>query len=110
MSRAQSLPQPVPLSSRSSPEQAELFYEPLLSTYLDGPGIVPRAWLGDEVRERLTSPSCRYVLIVGEPGAGKTGSMAELARSNPGWLRYFVRLDSTTPLSSADAVSMLLRI
>jgi hypothetical protein len=107
---SQLFPNPPYPASRSSPEQAELFYQPLLSSYLDGPGIVPRPWLDDEIRDRLARPTCRYVLIIGEPGAGKTGYMAELARSNPGWLRYFVRLDSTTPLSSSDAVSMMLRI
>ena len=91
-------------------EEAQLFYEPLISTYLDSPGTVARDWMWDEIRERLSRPSCRFVLLVGEPGAGKTGLMAALARRNPDWLRYFVRLDSTTPLSSSDATSMFLRV
>jgi hypothetical protein len=95
---------------RSSSEQADLFYEPLLSTYLDGLGTIPRDWLQDEIQERISRPGCRFALLIGEPGAGKTGFMAALARSNPGWLRYFVRLDSTTPLSGGDAVSMMMRI
>jgi len=110
MTQRQSLPLAASSRSRWSLEQGDLFYEPFLSTYLDGPGIVPRDWLRDEVGERLARPNCRYVLIIGEPGAGKTGLMAALARSNPGWLRYFVRVDSITPLSGGDAVSMLLRI
>lgn len=91
-------------------DQAQLFYEPLISMYLDGPGTVTRAWIWEEIQAQLSRPSCSFVLIVGEPGAGKTGLMAALARRNPDWLRYFVRLDSTAPLSSGDATSMFLRI
>ena len=91
-------------------EEEQLFYEPLISTYLDIPGIVARDWMREEIQERLSRPSCRFVLLLGEPGAGKTGFMAALARDNSNWLRYFVRLDSTMPLSSGDATSMFLRI
>jgi hypothetical protein len=99
-----------PLRGRRSSEQGNLFYEPLLSTYLDATGTIARTWLRDEIQERLSRPNCRFVLLIGEPGAGKTGLMAALARSNPDWLRYFVRLDSTTPLSGGDAVSMMMRV
>jgi hypothetical protein len=90
-------------------EQAELFYEPLLARYLDAPGTIARDWLHEEVEKRLALADCRFVLLTGEPGAGKTGFMAALARSRPDALRYFIRLDSTTPLSGADTVSLLLR-
>ncbi len=92
------------------PSLADLFYEPLISTYLDASGVIPRDWLRDEIQEHLSRPSCRFVLLLGEPGAGKTGAIAALARAHPDWLRYFVRLDSTAPLSGGDAVSMMLRV
>lgn len=95
---------------RRPAEQAELFYEPLLARYLDAPGTIVRDWLHEEVERRLALADCRFVLLTGEPGAGKTGFMAALARSRPDALRYFIRLDSTTPLSSADAASLLLRM
>src|SRR5512147_2391633 len=90
-------------------EQAELFYEPLLQRYLDAPGTIARDWLHEEVEKRLALADCRFVLLTGEPGAGKTGFMAALARTRPEALRYFIRLDSTTPLSGGDATSLLLR-
>ncbi|HEX3251655.1 MAG TPA: hypothetical protein VHS05_19625 [Pyrinomonadaceae bacterium] len=95
---------------KSWSEEDELFYEPLVSAYLDDLGTVARDWMHDEILKRLSRPSCRFVLLIGEPGAGKTGFMATFARHHPDWLRYFVRLDSTKPLSDGDATSMLLRL
>ncbi len=94
----------------AGPDGAALFYEDLIAGYLDQPWTVARGWLSSAIRDRLRRPTCRFVLLVGEPGAGKTGLMAALARANPDWPRYFIRSDSTTPLSSGDAVSLFLRV
>ena len=56
------------------------------------------------MEERLDKPGCRYVVVVGEPGAGKSGVMAGLAARHCDWMRYFIRRDSITPLSGGDAV------
>jgi hypothetical protein len=77
---------------------------------VDGSDIVKRGWLSKEIQNRLKHPDCRYVLVTGEPGAGKTGIMAALARANQNWLRYFIRSNSVAPLSSGDAVSFMLRV
>lgn len=55
-----------------------------------GPGFVERRWLRDEVERALRIDTGRYVLVTGEPGAGKTSLLAGMARAHPGWLRYFV--------------------
>jgi hypothetical protein len=88
----------------------ELFYDDVVRQYVDEPRYVRRTRLEETIIERLSRPFCRYVLLVGKPGAGKSGVMAGLADGHPGWLRYFIRRDSTTPLSGGDAVSVLLRI
>ena len=88
----------------------QLFYDKLVASYIGAQDYVNRDWLEQEVLERLANPDCRYVLITGEPGAGKTGLIAALARDHPGAPRYFLRRDSTTPMSGGDAVSLLLRV
>ncbi|SNY23391.1 hypothetical protein [Paractinoplanes atraurantiacus] len=91
-------------------DAGELFFDDVVSDYVDDPAYVRRIWLEEAVRERLERPDCRYVVLIGEPGAGKSGLMAGLAARHPGWGRYFIRRDSTTPLSGGDAVSALLRV
>lgn len=98
------------MSATTPGDADELFFDDVVAQYVREPGYVPRTWLEEQVAERLARPSCRYVLLVGEPGVGKSGVVAGLADRNPGWLRYFIRRDSTTPLSGGDAASVLLRI
>ncbi|GAA2615437.1 hypothetical protein Adu01nite_32380 [Paractinoplanes durhamensis] len=75
---------------------------------MDDPRFVERPWLSEALTGPLHDENCRFVLLTGEPGAGKTGIVARLARTNPSWLRYFIRWDSITPLASGDARSLLL--
>ncbi|MGW6905688.1 hypothetical protein [Streptomyces sp. NPDC054940] len=70
--------------------------------------FVERQWLYDRVERGLEAQDGQYVLVTGEPGAGKTSVLAGLARSHPNWLRYFVRQDSRTPLVGGDIQSFLL--
>jgi hypothetical protein len=91
-------------------ESADLFYDDLISTYVDAPDIVSRDWIFEEVGRRAALPACRIVIFLGEPGAGKTGIIATLAQRNPEWLRYFIRSNSVAPLSSGDAISVMLRV
>ncbi|MFD0523321.1 ATP-binding protein [Paractinoplanes durhamensis] len=86
----------------------DLFFESLVSRYVDDPRFVERPWLSEALTGPLHDENCRFVLLTGEPGAGKTGIVARLARTNPSWLRYFIRWDSITPLASGDARSLLL--
>src|SRR4051812_20731851 len=88
----------------------ELFYADVITRYVGAPGFVARSWLVDEIGKRLRLPSCRYVLLIGEPGSGKTGIMSSLAHDHPEWPRYFMRHDSVAPASGVDPVSVLLRI
>jgi hypothetical protein len=88
----------------------DLLYDDLIAGYTSSPDYIHREWLESKVAEQLGRSDCRYVLLVGEPGVGKTGVMAGLAQREPASLRYFIRRDSTTPLSGGDAASMLLRI
>ena len=90
--------------------RGQLDYDDLVATYATAADRVCRDWLERAVAERLERPGCRYLLVVAEPGAGKTGLLASLASAHPDWLRYFIRRDSTTPLSGGDAASMLLRL
>ena len=69
-----------------------------------------RDWLEGAVIERINSPASRYVLLAAEPGARKSGLMASLAHHHPEWLRYFIRRNSTTPLSGGDTASVFWRI
>jgi hypothetical protein len=96
--------------ARPAAADEDLFFDELVAGYADSVDHVRRDWLEAAVKDALASPDVRYVLLVGEPGAGKTGVAADLIRREPSALRYFIRRDSVTPLSGGDAASMLLRI
>jgi hypothetical protein len=67
-----------------------------------GPGFVERRWLAEAVHTALEAPGCRYVLLTGESGAGKTAFLAGLAARNPDWPRYFVGRAMRSSLTGAD--------
>ncbi|WP_167828896.1 hypothetical protein [Streptomyces sp. MZ04] len=72
--------------------------------------FVERRWLYDEIERALESERGQYVLVTGEPGAGKTSLLAGMARARPDRLRYFFRRDSRTALTGGDVQSFLLSI
>lgn len=89
----------------------DLFSDSLVRSYVDeDPRFIERHWLAELIRERLADSDCRFLLVTGEPGSGKTGLMAWLARGNRQWPRYFIRRDSQVPLNSGDARSLLFAI
>jgi WD40 repeat protein len=94
--------------SGSSDAAADLFSQALVRSYVDDePRFLERSWLADLIEEQLADSACRFLLLTGEPGSGKTALLAWLARSNPAWPRYFIRRDSQVPLNSGDARSLL---
>ncbi|MFJ8793848.1 hypothetical protein, partial [Streptomyces sp. NPDC102462] len=72
--------------------------------------FVERTWLYDEIERALDSDRGQYVLVTGEPGAGKTSLLAGMARARPDRQRYFFRRDSRTALTGGDVQSFLLAI
>ena len=86
---------------------AALLFEDLISGYLDD-RFVERTWLARRVEGHLNDPGCRFVLLLGDPGSGKSAFMAGLARRGALSPRYFIRRLSTRPLVSGDAKSLLL--
>ncbi|MET7892012.1 hypothetical protein [Streptomyces mirabilis] len=72
--------------------------------------FVERKWLYDEIEQALDSDRGQYVLVTGEPGAGKTSLLAGMARAHPERLRYFFRRDSRIALTGGDIQSFLLAI
>lgn len=75
-----------------------------------GTDYVERTWLAEEIERALASERGQYVLVTGEPGAGKTSLLAGIARSRPDRLRYFFRRDSRTALTGGDIQAFLLSI
>jgi hypothetical protein len=72
--------------------------------------FVGRDWLATRTAAHLADPACRFVVLTGDPGVGKTAFMAHLAAAHPGWLRYFIRRNSRELLSPGDAKTFLLTI
>ncbi|MCX4773798.1 hypothetical protein [Streptomyces sp. NBC_01285] len=72
--------------------------------------FVERTWLYDKIERALESDRGQYVLVTGEPGAGKTSLLAGMARADPERLRYFFRRDSRIALTGGDIQSFLLSI
>ncbi len=91
------------------PSQDDLFFRDVVRAYVEAPRFVRRGWLAAELRERLDRPSCRFVLLTGEPGSGKSSFVAQLADDNPDWPVFFLRRDERTPLGETSARSFLLR-
>jgi hypothetical protein len=75
--------------------------------YIEAPHFVERPWLTAQIAAALDDPTCRFLLLTAEPGAGKSSIMAWLADCHPDWPRYFIRADSRTPLNSGHARSFL---
>jgi tetratricopeptide (TPR) repeat protein len=72
--------------------------------------FVGREWLMGQVEALLDDPDCRFVVLTGGPGVGKTAFLAHLAATHPQWLRYFIRRDSQDLLRPGDASTFLLTI
>ena len=92
------------------PPDSDLFNEALIKSYVDVPRFVERAWLWQRVQAALDKPDCRFVLLTAEPGAGKSGFMAWVARNHPKWPRYFIRRDQRTPNEDGGARGFLEKI
>ncbi|MDQ3764686.1 MAG: hypothetical protein M3460_25075 [Actinomycetota bacterium] len=88
----------------------DLFFRQTVLRYAQARRFVRRDWLAQEVTAALAHPSCRMLLLTGQPGVGKSGLVAQLAEENPDWLVYFIRRDQRSPMSAANARAVLLRI
>ena len=89
--------------------RTDLFYEDIIRAYVEAPRFLRRDWLASELNARLARPDTRFVLLVAEPGAGKSSFVAQLANDQPDWLRFFIRRDQRTSLGETGARSFLLR-
>nr|WP_042193417.1 hypothetical protein [Kibdelosporangium sp. MJ126-NF4]CEL20765.1 hypothetical protein [Kibdelosporangium sp. MJ126-NF4]CTQ89678.1 hypothetical protein [Kibdelosporangium sp. MJ126-NF4] len=89
--------------------RSDLLYEPLIAQYL-GPGFVERTWLAGRVEQHFADPGCRFVLLTGGPGTGKSAFLAWLSQRHALSPRYFLRRMSNHPLASGDASSLLLSV
>lgn len=72
--------------------------------------FVERRWLHETITSALEPESCRFVLVTGEPGAGKTGLISRLAVDHGHWLRYFVGQHDGVSYAAGDVVSFLLSV
>jgi hypothetical protein len=71
--------------------------------------FVERQWLVDEVAHFRDDPEKRHLIIVGEPGSGKTALVAYLAET---WNcpRHFIRVDNVGGVTGVDPRGFLLSI
>jgi hypothetical protein len=58
--------------------EIDLDSEHIISTYVDDARFLRRVWLTNLIRQHLDDPSCRFVLLTGAPGTGKTSFIASL--------------------------------
>ncbi|HWQ11222.1 MAG TPA: zinc-ribbon domain-containing protein [Roseiflexaceae bacterium] len=64
-------------------------------------GFVGRQWLRDAVNAFLQAPGPRSLLLLGEPGSGKTTFMADLVRRR-GYVHHFIGKGSRLDLADAQ--------
>ncbi|MGB6690585.1 MAG: ATP-binding protein [Terracidiphilus sp.] len=67
-------------------------FDDLIQSYLKD--FVGRRWLIEKISAALDEHGCRFIVLTGGPGVGKSAVMSHLAATNPQWLRYFIRRDS----------------
>lgn len=89
--------------------RAEILFEEVVAGYLDD-RFVERDWLAERVIRHFNDPKCRFVLLTGPPGVGKSAFLASLTRRLPVSPRYFIRRHSIQPLAGGDAWSLLLSV
>ena len=56
--------------------------------------FVGREWLVEQVNVSFHDPDCRFVVLTGGPGVGKTAFLAHLVATHPQWPRYLSSLAS----------------
>jgi hypothetical protein len=83
-------------------------YDTIYSRY-DPSRFIGRTWLVDEVEKFKKSTHRRQMIIVGEPGSGKSAFMAYLAET---WNcpRHFIRVDNIGGVLGTDPRSFLVSI
>ena len=87
----------------------DLFYRAITGSYVQGRRFQPRDWLEDELLAQLDEPGCRFLLLSGEPGSGKSAFIAQLASRHPNWPVFYIRRDQRTALGESGARAFLLR-
>ena len=87
----------------------ELLYEKVIARHLDE-GFVERFWLATRIERHFRDPDCRFVLLSGGPGVGKSTLLAWLTQRHALSPRYFLRRLSNHPLAGGDAWSLLLSV
>src|SRR4051812_13503224 len=80
-------------------QDLDLFFNETVDWYVGNRRFLRRDWLARELEVRLSLDDCRFVLLIAEPGAGKSAFMAQIAEGHPDWLRYFIRRDQHRPLA-----------
>ncbi|MFE9749891.1 hypothetical protein ACFYOT_33680 [Saccharothrix saharensis] len=88
---------------------AELLFEDVVEEHL-ARGLVERTWLLDRIERHFRDPGCRFVLVLGGPGTGKSTVLAWLARRYGLSPRYFLSGSRGGPLAGGDAKSLLIRL
>ena len=88
---------------------AELLFEDVVREHL-ARGLVERTWLLDRVERHFRDPGCRFVLLLGGPGTGKSTVLAWLARRYGLSPRYFLSGLRGGPPAGGDAKSLLIRL
>ncbi len=59
------------VSNTASPTDRDLFFETLIRSYPDTPQFITRPWLSKRIETKLRDAGCRFLLLKGDPGAGK---------------------------------------
>jgi hypothetical protein len=87
-----------------------LFFSDVVASYVANPRFLRRPWLAQAINQLAEDPQTRFVLVIGEPGAGKSTFLAQLADEHPLSLVYFIRRDQISMLGGVSAHAFLTQV
>src|SRR5262245_50588332 len=95
------------VSSTAESAMDDMLFGAAAGSYVENKRRVGRPCLAQETSRAIDHAQCRFILITGPPGVGKSAFVADLVCRHASWCRYFIRRDQFRPLGDPGVGSVL---